>query len=203
MMRPTTIPSASTSSPRRSAGSAVSCHCPAGCKAASGCHLAGDDAEAVVLDFMQPRLARGGRVSFGREAGGDEAGRKRTQHGANIDALRENASRARRKRAVHSVIGSGGADVHMRGDGRDCPMRVDAPEAGSCTPMIGEGLRAVCLQRVDEGRARAKRLRESGFTKMARSPGRHSPLGPRGITGPVGVGLGCHSPAARAGVLAR
>jgi len=42
--------------------------------------LAGDDAEAVVLDLVQPRLAGGRRVSFGREAGGDEAGRKRTQH---------------------------------------------------------------------------------------------------------------------------
>jgi len=43
---------------------------------------AGDDAEAVMLDFVQPHLPGGQRVSFGREAGGDEAGRKQTQHGS-------------------------------------------------------------------------------------------------------------------------
>jgi hypothetical protein len=48
-----------------------------------------------MLDLVQPHLAGGERVSFGREARDDEAGRKRTQHGGkHIEALRQSASRA-------------------------------------------------------------------------------------------------------------
>src|SRR5262245_3689424 len=44
--------------------------------------LAGDDAEAVVLDLVQPRLAGGWRRGFGRQARRDETGRER--HGTAI-----------------------------------------------------------------------------------------------------------------------
>ena len=37
--------------------------------------LAGVDPEAVVLDFVQPRLAGGWLLCFGGKAGGDETGR--------------------------------------------------------------------------------------------------------------------------------
>src|SRR6266568_8391688 len=47
-----------------------------------GCRAAPGRPEAVMLDFVKPHPAGGKRVSFGREAGGDEAGRKRTQHGS-------------------------------------------------------------------------------------------------------------------------
>src|SRR5439155_17972064 len=43
--------------------------------------LAGDDAEAVVLDLVQPLAAGGQHIGFGREARRDEPGRKVTlQH---------------------------------------------------------------------------------------------------------------------------
>ena len=38
------------------------------------CSATGDDPEAVVLNFMQPQLARWQLVSFGRQAGRDETG---------------------------------------------------------------------------------------------------------------------------------
>jgi hypothetical protein len=37
---------------------------------------------SLVLDFVQPLAARGQLIGFGWEARGDEAGRKRTQHGS-------------------------------------------------------------------------------------------------------------------------
>ena len=37
--------------------------------------LSGDDPEAVVLDLVQPPLARGRLLGFGGKAGSDEAGR--------------------------------------------------------------------------------------------------------------------------------
>src|SRR5262245_15249950 len=49
-----------------------------------GAVLAGDDPEAVVLDFMQPQLARRRLMGFGRKAGRNKTNRKGTlvQHGA-------------------------------------------------------------------------------------------------------------------------
>ena len=43
--------------------------------------LAGNDAKAVVFNLMQPRAAGRQRCGFGREAGRDEAGGKRTRTG--------------------------------------------------------------------------------------------------------------------------
>ena len=40
--------------------------------------LAGNDAEAVMLDFVQPLAARGQLIGFGREARRDEPGREGT-----------------------------------------------------------------------------------------------------------------------------
>ena len=44
--------------------------------------LAGDNAEAVVLDFMQPIAASGQFVGFGRKTRRDEPGREGTLHNA-------------------------------------------------------------------------------------------------------------------------
>jgi hypothetical protein len=52
--------------------------------------LARDDAEAVVLDLVQPRVADRRLSGFGRQAGRDEAGRE--GHGAAIWALAREVS---------------------------------------------------------------------------------------------------------------
>src|ERR1700730_5167367 len=77
--------------------------------------LAGDDAEAVMLDLVQPHLAGGERVSFGREAGGDEAGRKRTQHGS------------KHRCAAAKCESSGGISGDRRGP--LCPLEQEEPQS--------------------------------------------------------------------------
>jgi hypothetical protein len=68
----------------------------------------------------------------------------------NIDALRQNANRARRQRGDISRRWVGRHRRAMRGYGRSSGASM-RPRRARCTPMIGEGLRAVCLQRIDEG----------------------------------------------------
>jgi hypothetical protein len=47
-----------------------------------GAILAGDDAKAIMLDFMHPQATGGQRIGFGGKARGDEAGWEstHTQH---------------------------------------------------------------------------------------------------------------------------
>src|SRR5262245_9257391 len=70
--------------PERSAGSAKSDHCRAGCTVAHGCRPSGHDPEAIVLDLVQPEPAGWRFGCFGWKARRDEAGREnatRFEHG--------------------------------------------------------------------------------------------------------------------------
>jgi len=72
--------------------------------------LAGDDAEAVVLNLVQPRPAGRQLISFDREARCDEAGGKGTRMGehARINRRRWPRLEGPRRRARYGAGGGGG-----------------------------------------------------------------------------------------------
>jgi hypothetical protein len=92
------------------------------------------------------------------------AGRERNM-AANIDALRQNASRG------GPGDGSGGTDAHLRGLRGSSSGASMRPRRARCTPMIGEGLKGpFCLQHVDDGPIVQSALGRPSYSPNPRPP---------------------------------